>query len=370
MLTDNVPKPGEGAGRNMIEFYVNSPNRVEIAELHIIGSAPNQSSTTDLGAIMVSGTTQAINVHHILNTDPGQSGINLIFTQGYVNGVVHHCKMTGKWKGFAMVNHASWGGSGSYGDGSWAAPTTPGMLAGASAMYFEDNWMTNTDPVAANFFDGFTGARWVIRHNFMQYGSSTSHGTESGGRRRSIRWQEVYENTYDLQGKAIDYVAWFRGGSGVMFNNRVINSGGVNSMGKRAMCRDAGSCGFAVNTFQPWSNPCDGTKPYDQNTDATGYMCVDQPGSGQSIDLRDQLTPPGKPANVSEPIYVWGNTINGASDNCGNFGCLNNGEHAQIQRDVKIGVARPGYTPYTYPHPLIGGTDTTPPAPPSNVRVS
>ena len=49
----------------------------------------------------------------------------------------------------------------------------------------------------------------------------------------------------------------------------------------------------------------------------------------------------------STPIYVWGNTLNGSSNNTttGSTNVANN-------RDYYVGTARPGYTPYTYPNPL------------------
>jgi len=60
------------------------------------------------------------------------------------------------------------------------------------------------------------------------------------------------------------------------------------------------------------------------------------------------------------------------SDQCGN-GLL--GENFIVQgRDFIVGKAKPGYTPYTYPHPLRTGvapgpTPASTPLPPSNLHI-
>src|SRR5262249_10842781 len=60
--------------------------------------------------------------------------------------------------------------------------------------------------------------------------------------------------------------------------------------------------------------------------------------------------------------YAWGNTYNGASaapwvDDRGNVRA-----NIQLGRDY-FTTAKPGYTPYTYPHPLVSGGGSTTPAP-------
>jgi len=57
------------------------------------------------------------------------------------------------------------------------------------------------------------------------------------------------------------------------------------------------------------------------------------------------------PPQALEPIYSWNNTINGSNINIGSYGepTLKEG------RDYYNSTPMPGYTPYTYPHPLIKG---------------
>lgn len=65
---------------------------------------------------------------------------------------------------------------------------------------------------------------------------------------------------------------------------------------------------------------------------------------------------------VTEGVYVWNNTGIGTSDSnivglnqytpdeCGNGELI--GTFLRQNRDYFINVAKPGWTPYTYPHPL------------------
>jgi hypothetical protein len=69
---------------------------------------------------------------------------------------------------------------------------------------------------------------------------------------------------------------------------------------------------------------------------------------------------------VLDPLYVWGNTGTEPSDpeyvalnqyspdNCG-FG-EQIGVFLQQNRDYFVDVAKPGWSPFTYPHPLRNGT--------------
>jgi|SRR5665213_236216 len=55
---------------------------------------------------------------------------------------------------------------------------------------------------------------------------------------------------------------------------------------------------------------------------------------------------------VSEPLYWWNNTLNGVSADFTNSGF----DVIQQNRDYFDGIAKPGYIPLVYPHPLQGET--------------
>ena len=78
-------------------------------------------------------------------------------------------------------------------------------------------------------------------------------------------------------------------------------------------------------------------------------------------------------------MYFWNNTGSGGTsipstsdyspNECGSS-APSTSSFVQSGRDYIVGTAKPGYSKYTYPHPLRSGSQTTPvPAAPSNVRV-
>jgi len=94
-------------------------------------------------------------------------------------------------------------------------------------------------------------------------------------------------------------------------------------------------------------------------------IILDQPGRGAS-DLITGTTPINSvtgnaawPHQALEPVYSWNNTIHGGTPSpVGGNATLISG------RDYFNDTPMPGYTPYTYPHPLVTGA----PAPPTNLR--
>jgi hypothetical protein len=85
------------------------------------------------------------------------------------------------------------------------------------------------------------------------------------------------------------------------------------------------------------------------------YPCLDQAGRGQGNLISGAVpTPYAWPSEASDPIYQWNNTHNGT-------GTITIGSQTTIiksGRDYYDNTAAPGYTPYTYPNPLIGGGGT------------
>ena len=76
------------------------------------------------------------------------------------------------------------------------------------------------------------------------------------------------------------------------------------------------------------------------------------------------------PRQVSEPLYIWGYTLNGTVT-----GGESDYPNIQSGRDFINGTVKPGYTPYTYPHPLTvvsntsTNTSTNSPIPPTNLHI-
>jgi len=80
----------------------------------------------------------------------------------------------------------------------------------------------------------------------------------------------------------------------------------------------------------------------------------------------DTPSPAAWPNQITDPTYVWNNKINGAVSNA----VSHVPAVVALNRDL-YNQARPGYTPYVYPHPLTSGSGSSnpPPAPPQNLTV-
>ena len=361
VLQDNVSKGGSGCsgGGPLMDWNVNSPSAMRISGFTIQGVA-GDPSVCQRGHITVEGSTKSMRIDHI-TVNPAQTVA--IYIQGDVWGVIDHMTFTASFKNAVRVEHLNWNGTSgdTWGDQSWAQVLWAGSGEG---IFVEDSTFTDTTggSTVGNFTDCFSGGRMTIRHNTFNAGNLTSHGADSDQRHRGCRWQEIYSNTFNFTGsQGVAFVTWIRGGSGVVFNNTISAPGGLNQVVQASNCRDSDAgCGGGPS-YTPWG-ACNGSSRYDQNA-IGGYRCVDQPGSGTSLLISGDPPTSNWVGNVTEPIYVWNNTVNGAARNN-----ASGSTNVQSGRDYNVGTARPAYTPYTYPHPLAGGAGN-PPSSPTNVRI-
>jgi hypothetical protein len=358
IIQDNVSKNGSNTS-SAISFSVAAPRSFRLSGLTLQGVATDPS-IYNKGHIRLDGTVKTFRVDHIKVTNQQTSAI-LIY--GDLLGVIDHSIFSGSFKYGIKILHNQWGGgSNDYGDGSWAEPLYWGTN---KAIYIEDCDFTELDPnLSSSALDGLDGARVVFRHNTLHNQNGTEHGADSGGRERGFRSLELYNNAY-LFTRTVAFAQWIRGGTGVVFNNTYTGPA-PNHFVELSNCRDSDAGCSAGQSYAPWG-ACNGSGPYDQNTPGqSGYRCVDQPGSGTSRLIAGRTPSGGWINNASDPVYIWNNTVNGSSNNS-----VAGTSHVQSGRDYFTGTARPGYTPYTYPHPLTAGSSPTPTAPaaPANVRI-
>ena len=237
-----------------------------------------------------------------------------VFVSGY--GVVHDCVFVNTYQGVAVL-----------GDGasSWKRPLT---LGSPDAVYVEDCTFTY-DKRFDGALDAYNGARYVFRHNTVNGTGLGHHGCDSGGYRSTFSF-EIYNNTMRGTGRAMH----FRGGTGVVFDNALTGyRGGIAVANYRSFTGNAKLCG-------KWG-VCDGKNPLDGNQDPSGYPALDQIGRSTNQTL--------------EPLYEWGNTLDGKDINIAisiHGGSRRVLEHIKENRDFCNDTQRPGYMPYTYPHPL------------------
>jgi hypothetical protein len=291
---------------------------------------------------------------------------------------------------------------------AWSVPTN---LGGADTVFIEDN--TFSGPAGQTFqtVDTNDSGRFVFRFNSVASMSIQVHSLQSW---RGSRAWEIYKNKVTGAGWTAGLI---RGGVGVAWDNQYDSGWGPwvldNVRSWDTEGRDYGAC--------------DGTSTADANTPGRqGYICRDQIGSGRDVCLSNPSTRTGSAtgwcAQAHEPSYFWLNRTgasitpidtsgrglsttthvindrdfyNEAPSFAGTSG-VGSGPIANRPATCSQGVAYwatnegswnttlPAntsgrlytctatntwtvyYTPYTYPHPLLGATGNAPlPAPPA-----
>lgn len=184
----------------------------------------------------------------------------------------------------------------------WSAPLG---LGDGNAVYLEDSTMTFT----ANFDDLQDcnyGGRIVYRKNSFS-GGGEIHAHSDQGWRGCRRW-ETYQNTVSTP----FYTAiWYRGGTGVVFNNVLNRTGGVNFSAPIQLDNVRSGSDLMIRGTQ---GACNGTSFVDGNaglSNAPGWPCRDQ--IGWNTDIFKWTVANTAPAQKHEPAYFWSNTGNGSA---------------------------------------------------------
>lgn len=222
-------------------------------------------------------------------------------------------------------------GMGATSTAGWSDSVVPG---GPNMLFIEDNTFTyNATGNPAYFWgtsalESYYGARTVFRHNTCNMCQVDQHGTAG---MIGARWWEFYDNTFNVvpNGNQSDYIV-IRAGSGVIFDNHV--TGASNNQG-------AGSIEL-----------------YEEDS---GYPALYQVGRGISQNY--------------SPAYLWGNDstmhVGSGSSNVveGRDFMVSTSQPSSLKRwelTTDNSSTTYSYTPYTYPHPLQGGTGSPAPTPP------
>jgi hypothetical protein len=191
-------------------------------------------------------------------------------------------------------------------------------------VYFEDNTIKNLGQCP----DVDDHGRAVFRYNDIDGCSGLTHGFTSTWGGRHV---EYYNNAFHVSTNGVNISGryfWLRAGTAVFFNNDVQ--------------RENRGYGLPVQV---------------------GFIVE---GSGSYPKPR-QVGRGWENGDVSDPVYLWNQTGPGAYT-------IRNDSTGMIQenRDYFLNKGpKPGYSPYTYPHPLRTGGGTTLPAPqaPGNLRI-
>jgi hypothetical protein len=260
-----------------------------------------------------------------------------------------------------------------YGYGGWNTPDTLGTedKTGLGNSYIENCSFYDAPEGCVNCDDN---SRVVIRHCEISNATLSGHGQETsiyGGR----EW-EIYNNTfiYSSSGKGpsgasypLNMNSWVfvRGGTGVIAGNSMedipYNKTGImlNVFSiTRGMDDGAGGtfCPLAYpaprQTGWGWSASSNAEWGVGDDTNANRLVGDSSPGLFGADGI----------GAVLDPIYIWGNTGTETTDpqyvgtqtfepdNCGHGNQI--ATYLKEGRDYYVNVAKPNWSPFTYPHPL------------------
>ena len=351
VLYDNVPKSG-GGDSTIPMFFTGITGYLRVTGFTIRGQAQDTGGFNK-GTIEVDGSSHSVRVDHVSIEQPGTGA----FVMRGVWGVADHCFVdVSNFKQAFQI----FGTTGTnYGDEIWEAPTN---LGSGEGFYIEDNTFIGPGRAGAGVTDATKGGRFVFRYNTVTSDNAAMHGTESQ-RYRGVRSYEFYNNTFTNPDTIIFCAVYLRGGTGVIWGNTF--NGGVGETGyKDALNTDNYR---SWNNWQPWGQ-CTGSDPWDENSQSNGYAALDQVGRGMCLDqirgdppVNQRTGNAAWPRNQLEPVYVWSNTWHQIPNNPGSY-IANNQSVVQTGRDIidNGNTPKPGYTPYTYPHPLVTGGQPSP----------
>jgi hypothetical protein len=282
--------------------------------------------------------------------------------------------------------------------GDWSSPIDYGS---SGWVFIENNYFNNQNGSTLQDIMGWMGAKYVIRYNTFEETVNSSapnnplgaifdmHG-ELGSGAASGRAAEIYNNKIIIKSNKWTRLFNIRGGTGLIFNNRVDYS-------------LAGSDSNIVSYVNLWNARARPASSNDANAAACpnlgapnrfcatadggeGYSCVQQIGQGVR-------------GGTQEPMYIWNNTRSGDGNTWVAFPSPNvdadvqwaisqNRDYCLYSTSTSCNSITTTYTSYACPNPLTGysgscdssvagiagynieAPDTTPPAAPTGVQVN
>lgn len=240
-----------------------------------------------------------VRVDHIAFSQTGSWNQNQdvwIDGQGQGPCSIDNNTFTGMRETQEFIHMLGWGHGNTTG---WTTDSNNTLAGGAMLCYFENNIFTALTNADGNspVIQGYYGTRVGYRYNTFHSTRIDMHGTPG---EIGQRWWEIYGNVVD------------------------------NPAGKSSLCTyniRAGT-GIIHDENLGWGTICMGEED-------SGYPADYQVGRGQN--------------NTLDPAYYWNATPTPSLNDCDCQGAQAN--MIQLNRDVFAAV-RPGYTPFTYPHPL------------------
>jgi hypothetical protein len=174
------------------------------------------------------------------------------------------------------------------------------VLGSSEAVFIEDNIFSGNRHSATSS----AAARYVFRYNkitttneVQDWGQVDAHGTTSAASKSAFSW-EIYNNTFlsSITDGGTGWAVFLRGGDGVVFNNT-----------------------------------------YDRNVQSGIGLTLEKGCTSGIYPVADQI----------RTVHIWSNSLDRVHFYAGDGDCT---QFFKENREYFF-AARPGYTPYTYPHP-------------------
>jgi PKD repeat protein/peptidoglycan/xylan/chitin deacetylase (PgdA/CDA1 family) len=275
------------------------------------------------------------------NSNTWRNGV-CIYTRYDVGGLIDHNQFLNARPGSGYTMKAlSIEGNGL---SAWDLPAN--TISGPDhVIYIEDNYFYDSEHASSwngAAISGQTGALFVFRHNDVWNLQVDAHGYEVI---YGTKEYEVSNNTFHQNNRNLYRLMYLRGGTGVIYGNTLEEWGDGNvtygiRVAELRATSDRGSTGRPeLYGGVPSNTSC-------QN--AEGYPCVDSIGRGQSIGTSPNMT------QTTSPLYIWNNDLSATRTA---IYSETSSTYVQENRDYYYNQGpKPGYTPYTYPHPLATNT--------------
>lgn len=265
---------------------------------------------TGIGFVGTTGTSisprgEDWRIDHCQFSYSGTGTWNCISTLGIAGGVLptglidnndfQHARIV--VNGYSSGNFANMGAR-------WAEDPVIGT---DNQVVIEDNTFYRTSGGGGNVVDSSYAASYTFRYNTVTGTTEImAHGLQSDNNRGTKNW-EIYGNKFTTS-PAVFSGVWIRSGTGIIASNLFSGySYDIVFDDNRAHGQCAGTCTVV--------GACDGTSVIDGNSDATGYRCRDQIGSGKDTVAWTVLAnTPGSTPTLS-PAYLFmnrrstGNTV-------------------------------------------------------------
>ena len=233
--------------------------------------------------------------------------------------VLHHTGITLKWNGEEA-------------DRSWTTPDTMGTndTTGLNNFYIEDTYFAG-----AQCFDFDDNSRTVVRHCLFNNSNLATHGAETSP--KGLRHFELHDNAFlfdDLGEDTLNLCRWIwiRGGTGIITDNSMPDL-------KSQMWGDGDEIQMIVMSLR-------------RKCLYAGWPYPVPHQVGQGHDGTN---------SVLDPLYIWNNPghprvgmNDHEPDEVGRN--LRSTNYIKLGRDYYVGVPKPGYAKYAYPHPLRGAS--------------